>query len=264
MSVASTAEVKAELICVAGGYQGGALRKNKSDEMNSTMLEDCTPVEDPLSMRVSPEYDSCDYVDTKVIGNETLEPGVYCGGLVVDGGHARLSPGVYIITNGPLWVTNDGTLSGNHVGFFLAGSEAKVQFDLDANIDVSAPRDGVMAGLLLFSSPYEERLLKKNERVPDRVIEQRRRTDGVRKPDHYIRSDNARRLVGTIYLPSGKLLIDGRNPIADRSEYTVIIADTFELQDGPNLVLRTDYHLTDIPVPEGVGPVTEKSARLVE
>ena len=88
--------------------------------------------------------------------------------------------------------------------------------------------------------------------------------DGVQKADHYIRSDNARRLVGTIYLPNGKLLIDGRKPIADRSEYTVIIADTFELQDGPNLVLRTDYHLSDIPVPTGVGPVAEKEPRLIK
>lgn len=271
MSVASTAEVKAELICVAGGYQGGALSTDSSEDLNSTMLEDCTPVDDPLAMRMSPDYAACDFYDTYITGSENLNPGVYCGGLIVDSGKAKLSAGEYIITGGPLMVTNNGTVQGDHVGFYLAGEDAKIQFDYDANIDVSAPREGPMAGLLLYSSPFEKKLGEKFEMVERRsganlqvAANAMRKADGLKWPDHTIRSDNARRMVGTIYLPNGKLLIDGRNPIADRSEYTVIIADTFELQDGPNLVLRTDYHLTDIPVPDGVGPVTEKQARLVE
>ena len=123
-----------------------------------------------------------------------------------------------------------------------------------------------MAGLLLFSSPYEEIDTSGFKDKTARYLTSRyaRSFDGISAADHYIRSDNARRLVGTIYLPSGKLTIDGRDTIADRSEYTVIIADTFELQDGPNLVLRTDYHLSDIPVPKGVGPVKEPAPRLVD
>ncbi|MEE2930587.1 MAG: TadE/TadG family type IV pilus assembly protein [Pseudomonadota bacterium] len=265
MSVASTAEVKAELICVAGGYQAGKLPLNGSnpeEDFRATTLEDCTPVDDPLALRVAPEFDTCDFNNVEVRTSADLEPGVYCGGLIVDGGTANLSSGEYIITGGPLMVTRNGTLSGDYVGFYLAGNDAKIQFDYSANIDISAPREGRMTGLLLYSSPYDPGEL--NGRVPDQALEAKRRTDGVKWADHTIRSDNARRLVGTIYLPNGKLLIDGRNPIADRSEYTVIIADTFELQDGPNLVLRTDYHLSDIPVPSGVGPVKEKSPRLVE
>lgn len=263
MTVASTAEVSAELICVAGGYMGGANKRNsnESDLLNTT-LEDCTPVDDPLALRVKPEFDTCDYNNVEVHKSADLEPGVYCGGLIVDGGTATLKEGEYIITDGPLMVTNNGTLEGDYVGFYLAGGDAKIQFDYSANIDISAPRNGRMTGLLFFSSPYEPKVT--NGRVPDKALEAQRRADGLKWADHTIRSDNARRLVGTIYLPNGKLLIDGRSPIADRSEYTVIIADTFELQDGPNLVLRTDYHLSDIPVPAGVGPVAEKSPRLVK
>ncbi|MCR9269607.1 MAG: pilus assembly protein [Hyphomonadaceae bacterium] len=263
MTVASTAEVNAELICVAGGFRGGAKRPfGGEEETQNTTLEDCTPVEDPLSLRVTPEFDTCDYNNVEVTSSANLNPGVYCGGLIVNGGTATLSEGEYIITGGPLMVTNNGTLQGDYVGFYLAGDDAKIQFDYSANIDISAPRTGRMAGLLLYSSPYQPKLLK--DHLPDAAIQAQRKADGVKWADHTIRSDNARRLVGTIYLPNGKLLIDGRNPIADRSEYTVIIADTFELQDGPNLVLRTDYHLSDIPVPEGVGPIKEKSARLIE
>lgn len=256
--VASTAEVAAELICVAGGYQGPA-----NDAQHST-VEDCTPIKDPLSMRAGPAVDTCDFTNTVVTTTKALDPGTYCGGLIVDGGTAKLSSGEYIIMDGPLSITNNGTIEGEYVGFYLYGPDAKVQFDYDSNIALSAPKEGVMTGLLLYSSPYEAALATKKIKTVDRMVDRNlRRTDGVKKPDHYIRSDNARRLVGTIYLPNGKLLIDGRSPIADRSEYTVIIADTFELQDGPNLVLRTDYHLSDIPVPEGVGPMEEKQARLV-
>jgi hypothetical protein len=222
-------------------------------------------VNDPLAMRLKPTVGECDFVDTVITKSETLSPGVYCGGISVDGGRATLKPGEYILTGGPLHISNNGTLQGEHVGFYLSGPEAKLQFDYDSNIAVSAPKEGILTGLLLFSSPYEtatdaatSKRKRKKTREPNRLV------DGVQKADHYIRSDNARRLVGTIYLPNGKLLIDGRKPIADRSEYTVIIADTFELQDGPNLVLRTDYHLSDIPVPAGVGPVAEKQPRLVE
>lgn len=257
--VASTAEVAADLICVAGGYQGPA-----NDAENST-VEDCTPISDPLSLREGPTVEACDYTNTVITSSASLNPGTYCGGLTINGGTAKLSSGEYVIMGGPLNVSNNGTIEGEYVGFYLYGPDAKVQFDYDSNISLSAPKDGVMTGLLLYSSPYEVALATKKsrtvERAPSRDL---RRTDGIRKPAHYIRSDNARRLVGTIYLPNGKLLIDGRSPIADRSEYTVIIADTFELQDGPNLVLRTDYHLSDIPVPEGVGPMQEQQIRLVK
>ena len=268
MWVASTAAVKADLICVAGGYQGGAIASDKLDELNNTMLEDCTPVTDPLSMRMKPAIGACDYVNTVISKSAALKPGVYCGGLIVDGGKATLEPGEYIVTGGPLHIGRNGTLEGENVGFYLSGPEAKLEFDYDSNIALSAPKDGILTGLLMFSSPYETTTPTSHSKRPshqkrDRKRDRSRMTDGVQKADHYIRSDNARRLVGTIYLPNGKLLIDGRKPIADRSEYTVIIADTFELQDGPNLVLRTDYHLSDIPVPAGVGPVTERQPRLV-
>lgn len=246
VSVDTTAEISADLICTVGGYQSG----NKVENLNA--VEDCTPVADPLEMRPTPKVETCDFNNKVVIATETLEPGTYCGGITIDAGTANLKPGEYILTGGPLHVTNNGTLNGDYVGFYLSGPDAKLQFDYEATVSISAPKEGLMTGLLFFSSPYDGTSTKGKAK-----------TSGVKKPDHYIRSDNARRMVGTIYLPNGKLLIDGRRPIADQSEYTVIIADTFELQDGPNLVLRTDYHLSDIPVPDGVGPMTEIQAKLV-
>jgi hypothetical protein len=69
-----------------------------------------------------------------------------------------------------------------------------------------------------------------------------------------IHSNDARNLLGTIYLPHGVLLVDASRPVADRSAYTVIVAERIVVQDGPTLVLNADYNGTDVPVPKGVGP----------
>jgi hypothetical protein len=70
---------------------------------------------------------------------------------------------------------------------------------------------------------------------------------------HIIASNDARNLVGTIYLPGNTLEINSTKPIADKSDYTVIIARKFDMKDGPELVLNTDYESSPIPVPDGVG-----------
>ena len=71
---------------------------------------------------------------------------------------------------------------------------------------------------------------------------------------HQIFSDNARNLLGTIYMPQGEIIIDATKPIADKSAYTVLVVNQLHLYSGPNLILNTDYSATDVPVPMGVGP----------
>ena len=75
-------------------------------------------------------------------------------------------------------------------------------------------------------------------------------------PAHSYRilSDNARMLLGTIYMPQGRLIIDANKPIADKSAYTVLVVQRIDLHSGPNLILNSDYSATDVPVPPGVGP----------
>ena len=67
-------------------------------------------------------------------------------------------------------------------------------------------------------------------------------------------ADNARMLLGTIYMPQGRLIIDANKPIADKSAYTVLVVQRIDLHSGPNLILNSDYSATDVPVPAGVGP----------
>jgi hypothetical protein len=143
-----------------------------------------------------------------------------------------LSQGIYIIKDGPLIVSSGSSLTGDYVGFYLTGKTAQLHFTPDTTVSLSAPKTGQMAGLLFFR---------------DRDAQ----TDDVLS----ISSNNARRLVGTMYLPRSTLRIDAQRPIADMSAYTVIVVRRLQLFSGPNLGLNTSYGASDVPVPKGIGPL---------
>lgn len=48
------------------------------------------------------------------------------------------------------------------------------------------------------------------------------------------------------------MLIDPNSPVAGNSAYTAIIAHKLELNEGPELILNSDYDATSVPVPEGI------------
>lgn len=246
------AKVTADLICSAGG-----VKADKRLALDPSPVTDCPTMPDPLASRPPPAVGACDHDKFKVEKGKTvtLSPGVYCGGIDIAGA-ADLKAGLYIIKDGPLKVKNGGELHGGNVGFFLTGRDALINFEKTTVIELSGPRDGPLAGLLF----YEDR----NVVAADGTTVIELDPEGLPKPkEHRIRSDDARELVGTIYIPRNKLLVDGDKPIASESAYTVIIAREFALAEGPEIVLNTDYALSDVPVPAGVGNNSRQSTRLV-
>lgn len=220
------ATLKANLICVAGGYVAIA-----PGAVSPKPVTDCPPFEDPLAKRSPPPASGCDYL-AKIILNKTvsLDPGVYCGGLTILGNsHVTLNPGVYVIRDGLLKIGDTASMVGENVGFYLTGTLTLMAIDNGTTIDLTAPKDGPLAGILFF----EDR-----DALPLRI--------------HHIGSNNAHRLIGTIYLPAGILLVDANAPVADNSAYTAIISRSLQLRQGPDLVLHGDYTLTDVPVPDGL------------
>ncbi|MEM7634015.1 MAG: pilus assembly protein TadG-related protein [Pseudomonadota bacterium] len=232
--VGGSATMSAKNIYTAGGYVGA------TSAFSPTPVEDARKMDDPLADRPAPSFAGCDHVDYGVsTGKVTLTPGSYCGGLTISGkAEVTLKPGVYVIKDGPLAVAGRGKIDGKNVGFYLTGTDATLQFSLGSSVSLTAPRDGLLAGLLF----YEDR----NSPVG--------RT-------HRIGSDNARLLLGTVYLPKGKLTVDANKPVADQSSYTAVIVRTLDLKAGPNLVLNSNYGGTDIPAPAGL---SEASVSLVK
>ncbi|MEQ1652173.1 MAG: pilus assembly protein TadG-related protein [Hyphomicrobium sp.] len=218
--VRDEAVLTARTVCSAGGAE-------KSGTISPEALTDCPKFEDPLAARPEPEMGGCDYNDIKVANSTTtLQPGVYCGGLSISGtSDVTLAPGVFAIKDGLFVVNDQARLSGVDVSFQL-GSKTWFTFGRETSVSLSASTSGPMAGLLLFASRAQAKIVT-----------------------HTILSKNAQKLVGTIYRPNKSLMIDGDADVGGASAYTAIVARRVVLLNGPNLILNSNYDQTDVPVP---------------
>lgn len=234
ISVQPTAQLSAGRICSAGGAVG-------QGSMSPDPHLDCPQFDDPLSGRIEPSIDGCDYNNRIILGQQvTLDPGVFCGGLQILGlADVTLEPGVYIISGGLFTVEGLARLSGNGVTIFL-DEGATLLFGPTSTISLSASTAGPLAGLLIFAS-REQSVLN----------------------SHTILSRGAQRLVGTIYMPRNTLIVDGSANVGSESAYTAIVARRVLLLNSPNVVLNANYGDTNVPVPTGIRTAGQP-ARLVK
>lgn len=227
-----SAVLSAAFICSSGGSTGDFSNFAPMPE------NDCPALPDPLSKRPYPAVGGCDpsKTDLEIRGTSvSLMPGTYCGGLkITDGADVTLNAGVYVIKDGPLIVNGGATMRGTNVGFFFTGDGAHMNLMKDSNISLTAPKTGPLAGMLFFA---------------DRNL-----PNGMK---YEISSNNAPMLLGTIYLPNGRFFAGGEKPVAQNSAYTIVVARKIDLSAGPTMVLNSNYSATDIPVPDGVGPLSQ-------
>ncbi len=244
--------ISAAVICSVGGAA------TKGATMNPSVTTDCPSMNDPLISRQRPATGSCTvFTPTVVTGVQTLYPGTFCGGLAIKGtARVTLSPGIYVMNNGPLVVQDSATLVGQSAGVYFTGSNGGLRFDPNTTISMTAPKDGVMAGFIFF----EDRTVSSPVPPPPGPL-------GSPPPPPYgsqpmrqyqISSNNASQFLGTFYLPAGRLIVDASKPVAAQSAYTVIVSRQLLLMNGNNLVLNSNYSSTDVPVPDGVGNASQK------
>jgi Flp pilus assembly protein TadG len=241
----SDAVLRAGFICSAGGKVN-----TKNTNYSPVPQTDCPVISDPLAARRPPAIGACTYANQIVDGGlVTLQPGVYCGGLTItNGAKVTFSPGIFVIKDGPLLINANAEVEGVNVAFHLSGAGANLVFEADTTVNLTAPKDGPLTGILIFDDPS-------GAAAPiDRKTYKAYAKQNKSPREHLILSDNARTLLGTIYMPQGRLIVDATNPIADRSAYTVLVVQQLDLYSGPNLILNTDYSGSDIPVPQGLGP----------
>jgi hypothetical protein len=218
--------ITADIVCSAGGVEAPA------GAIKPTAKTECTNIADPLASRPEPAIGACDFTNFKASsGTIVLNPGTYCGGIMLTGQlTAEFRPGQYNIVNGSLKITGQASASGNNVGFYLADANSKLDLTGQSTIALSGAEIGDLAGLLFFAS--------------------RSQPLGTQ---HRIAGGKIDKLTGTIYLPTSNLLIDPKSAtVAAQSEYTVIIANKIRMNEGPEMILNSDYGSTKVPVPEGV------------
>ncbi|GJD54374.1 TadE/TadG family type IV pilus assembly protein [Methylobacterium dankookense] len=264
------AMARADTICSVGGYLG--IRANFAPAPQTG----CPVIEDPLRGRANPPVGSCSSLPfpfnllplgkTPTIDQSvTLEPGTYCAGLQIKKNAAvTLKPGIYVFKDGPLIVKDKASLTGAGVGLYFTGDRGGLLFDKNTTISLTAPTTGEMAGLLMaeqttVADPLDPAILA-NLLDIGLSIPLTPPPLGLTKPLRIYRiiSNNARTMLGTIYLPTGRLVIDATQPVADQSAYTVVVAQQVNLYEGPNLYLNANYEGTSVPVPKGVGPISGK------
>jgi Flp pilus assembly protein TadG len=212
------------LICSSGGFVGS------TSNYSGKRVTDCPTTPDPMAGRPPPPIDSFCQPVNKVESNKTLNPGTYCKGLFI-GANAKvtLNPGIYVIQNGPLILDSNADVYGRNVAFYFQGDNARFEFTSNAKVNLGAPKDGPLAGILFYGDP-----------------------NAPHDRQYKITSNYAGNLVGTLYLPRGRFVIDASSPVADQSAWTAIIASQIQLYAQPNLVLNANYDQTDVPVPSGL------------
>jgi Flp pilus assembly protein TadG len=207
---------------------GGVLKEGIITPAPTT---DCPVVADPLASRPAPSFGGCDFTNYKINnGTATVNPGTYCGGILVAGNSTlTFSPGTYIIKDGEFKMTGTSTIKGIHVGFYLTGDLTVLRFTGNSSVNLTGADTGAMSGLLFFE---------------DRAAPLGRQ--------HRINSNNASNLTGTMYFPRGNLLIDPGSKVGEASAYTAIVARQLLVRGGPELILNSNYSATDVPVPTGI------------
>jgi Flp pilus assembly protein TadG len=227
LKVGPVARVAAASVCVRGGVSGAG-RVLPAPETG------CPPVEDPLAALAPPPHAGCDFTGVRHGGGPstrvTLSAGVYCGGLHLSGQvAAKLEPGVYVMKGGPLSVSGGATLTGLGVAFYLTGPGAVVDVSGTGAVDLAAPAAGDLAGILFFH---------------DR--------DAPAGMEHGFRGGADKRYEGTIYVPNARVAYRGNGSGLSDANYGIYIARSFLLVGNASLELRSDYGLSEVPVPDGL------------
>ena len=229
IEIVSGASMQSATTYTSGGFSGPL------SGYSPKPVTDSPSVADPLADRAPPSYGSCepDKQNLKFTnGNVTLYPGVYCGGITTKGKvTVNLKPGEYIIKDGPLSIGGNSTLQGDNVGFYFDGATSVYDFGVSTQINLTAPKTGALSGILFFEA---------HDSVPGR--------------NFTIRSKDAERFEGTVYLPKGRFVIDKASRVGQLSNWTAIIARQIEIMHGPSLQINADYGASTIPVPDGIGP----------
>ncbi|HEX8234229.1 MAG TPA: TadE/TadG family type IV pilus assembly protein [Caulobacteraceae bacterium] len=152
----------------------------------------------------------------------------WCSAVQVEGtGHLHLNPGVHYFTD-TLSVKDTAKLTGTDV-VLVFDDDSRFSFNGTADVQLEGRKKGIFAGFVVY--------------VPK-----------TNSSDFIIDSDHVSKLLGTLYMPAGRLVLGGVGKIAEQSAWTVVVTRTMLMKGSANLYINADYGGTPVPVPNGVGP----------
>lgn len=148
MTQEGNAPAEARIFAVSGG--------EKTNNFSSKPKTGADRVADPYLAVPFPSHRTCGSGDSKkglVIQEDTvLSPGVYCGGINItgQGTTVTMSPGVYVMVDGPLLVNGNATLKGDRVMVAFTGDDSTLRVWGDSTVELTSPSAGVYANMQFF------------------------------------------------------------------------------------------------------------------
>ena len=171
-------------------------------------------------------------------GVHYIRPGSHCGGIELAGtARGILDAGDHFFLGGHLIIKEDARLEGQDVVLFF-DKASKFEFKDRARVNLDGRKSGAYAGIVMGGT-----------------------RDNTQ--DFIISADNVDSLLGVIYVPSARLIVEGKAEIARDSAWTVVVAKELQLKGSPSLFINANYDASNVPVPDGVGP-RAKGARLIQ
>jgi hypothetical protein len=155
-SNAAAASVTGAAVVTAGSATvvGGAVVSN-GGSITPSFTAGVASTSDPFASLPSPAVGACTQTNYNPgYGNWTLNPGVYCGGIVISNGStAVFNPGTYIINGGGIQLIGGSTITGSGVMFYLTGtnsSYSSVTMSNGVSVTLSAETSGSYLGVLFY------------------------------------------------------------------------------------------------------------------
>lgn len=123
------------------------------------------PAPDPLANLPVPVMSSLPIASGSPLiinGSTTLQPGIYAGGIQINGGTVTMQPGIYVIDGGGLVVAGSATLVGNGVMIYNTGGITAGSIDVkaQASITLSPPTAGPYNEIAIFQDRTVNATLK--------------------------------------------------------------------------------------------------------
>jgi hypothetical protein len=188
-----TSQVTAAQVLVVGGV---------STSGSASVTKTGTPgdVGDPLAGLVAPTGGGSG-VSVKLSGqsSQTIDPGVYREIKVSSDASLTLNPGVYFIDGGGISVTGNGSLQGDGVTIYNAGSGTTfggIALTGKGSVHLSAPTSGPYAGIAIFQARDNNRAMS-------------------------ISGNGMAGITGTIYAPAALLSMSGNGAVQTQVTYVV-------------------------------------------
>ncbi|HEY0600323.1 TadE/TadG family type IV pilus assembly protein [Brevundimonas sp.] len=171
-------------------------------------------------------------------GVHYVPAGRHCGGIEAYGdARVVLQAGEHFFLQGSLVVKETARLEGADVVLFF-DTASSFDFTDSAMVSLDGRKSGPYAGLVMGSTRDN-------------------------RQDFMISADNVESLLGVLYVPNARLIVDGDSDVARDSAWTVIVAKAIQLKGSPSLFINANYRASNVPVPAGVGP-RAGGVRLIE